>query len=137
MGIPASNVVSGLTAGNGLAAADDARSFIKQLHREASSVPMAHRAIGRWSSVSGRLTAVFEMGDPPSRSTSCRPSVVGHYLLSVCTIQDGQPFRISLSQTRTSLDDPFESETGVFESSIGEVGGPAVRQAGKLPGRQL
>jgi len=31
------------------------RSFIEKLHREASSVPMAHRAIVRWSDVSGRL----------------------------------------------------------------------------------
>jgi hypothetical protein len=33
MGVPASNVVSGLTGGNGLAAAGDASSCIEKLHR--------------------------------------------------------------------------------------------------------
>jgi hypothetical protein len=54
MGIPARNVVSGLTVGNGLAAADDARSFI------GSGGPQGHRSLERriWTAVQTRPSGV-------------------------------------------------------------------------------
>jgi len=45
MGIPASNVASGEAGGNGLAAADDARSFIGSDRAKPDTAKSAHHAI--------------------------------------------------------------------------------------------